>query len=104
MVDLVPATVVLEDGDDLAGAGVVFRGPQSQAFLALAHAGLCGGSHQSALPRPDRSHLVVAPVQVTLIHGGGHAVVRPGAARHPAPRRLALSRVTPATGQEGLYK
>src|SRR5580704_16368681 len=49
VVDLVGAAVVLEGGDGLAGAGGVFRGPQGQTFLALAHAALCGGGHRSVL-------------------------------------------------------
>ena len=40
VVDLVGAAVVLEGGDGRAAAGVVFRGPQGQAFLTLAPAGL----------------------------------------------------------------
>ena len=40
VVDLVGAAVVLEGGDGRAAAGVVFCGPQGQAFLTLAPAGL----------------------------------------------------------------
>jgi len=66
VVDLVGAAVVLEGGDGLAAAGVVFCGPQGETFLALAPAGLWGGGHRSVLSRPDSGHLVIAPVQFNL--------------------------------------
>ena len=57
VVDLIGAAVVLEGGDGRAAARVVFRGPQGQAFLTLAPAGLRGGGHRSVLSRPDSGHL-----------------------------------------------
>ena len=83
VVDLVGAAVVLEGGDGRAAAGVVFRGPQGQAFLALAPARLRDGGHRSVLSRPDQRPPGLAPVQVDLIHRGGHSVVRLDAAERP---------------------
>ena len=57
VVDLVGAAVVLEGSDGRAAAGIVFCGPQRQAFLTLAPAGLRGGGHRSVLSRPDSGHL-----------------------------------------------
>ena len=78
VVDLVGAAVVLEGGDGRAAARVLFCGPQGQAFLTLAPAGLRG--------------VVIIPSSPALT-----AATWPSSG--PVPSHP--SRCPPATGREG---